>query len=194
VPYRAKKCVVDDWPRLRVDRNNLNEHFPPRKKQNIGVLNGEPSGHRQDADLDAAEARLLAPRFLPPTGWIFGHCPSAPSSHRLFKTDRSLDTAFLAYCDTDGKKLLELRSTGTQTVVPPSIHEETGEPVRWEQRDGIGEVPLADLEEAVGALAAAVILSRHWPQRGSRDDAAMALAGGLTSAGWSDEEADAFTQ
>src|SRR5262249_11884450 len=43
---------------------------------------------------------------------------------------------------------------------------------------------LDDLLAAAGRLAACSLLARHWPHKGSRDAAAMALTGALTRAGW----------
>jgi hypothetical protein len=40
----------------------------------------------------------------------------------------------------------------------------------------------------VTRLAAASLLVRHWPKQGSRQDAAMALAGGLARAGWEPQD------
>ena len=42
-------------------------------------------------------------------------------------------------------------------------------------------------------IAAAAVLTRHWPQ-GGRNDAALALAGGLLRADWSVEEVQQFIE
>ena len=73
--------------------------------------------------------------------------------------------------------LLELRGTGGLTVYPPSTHDITGEPIQWELFTDPAEVPLADLQRAVREVAAVTLLARHWPAKGGRDTAHMALSG-----------------
>lgn len=43
-------------------------------------------------------------------------------------------------------------------------------------------------------LGAATLLAHNWPQKGSRQDAALALAGGLLRAGWPETEAGRFIE
>jgi hypothetical protein len=87
--------------------------------------------------------------------------------------------------------LIELRQDGHQTVVPPSIHP-SGEPYEWEFEGEMGEVDARELERAVRQVGAAALLARHWPPKGSRDTAALAVAGVLARAGWEPHEADRF--
>ena len=54
-------------------------------------------------------------------------------------------------------------------------------------------VPTADLRRAVGRLAAAALLARAW-REGARQDAALALAGGLCRAGWEEAAIGQFIQ
>src|SRR5262249_54550634 len=90
--------------------------------------------------------------------------------------------------------LLELRGTGGLTVFPPSTHKE-GEPIEWDRFDEEPAlVRLEDLRQAAGRLAAAALLALHWPDKGTRDKAAMALHGGLARAGWAAEGAEAFVE
>jgi hypothetical protein len=70
---------------------------------------------------------------------------------------------------------IELRADGCQTMVPPSVHPNGGW-LRW----GGGQVePItparvmaAEMRQAVARTAAAALLARHWPEQGSRDEAA----------------------
>jgi hypothetical protein len=193
LPPRSKNPGYGDWQHLRLTADTLDQHFPPRKARNVGVLNGEPSGNTADVDLDCAEARTAAALLLPATGWIFGR-KSAPRSHWIYKADVPLDSAQEEYQDLDGHMLLELRGTGGLTVYPPSTHKETGERITWDRFAEPAEVALTDLQQAVRELAAAALLAKHWPAKGSRDAAAMALAGGLTRAGWEEERVSEFCQ
>jgi hypothetical protein len=92
--------------------------------------------------------------------------------------------------------LCELRGRGQQTVVPPSFHP-SGEPQEWE-RGGLESPPdrrwpVAALITYAGRVAAAALLGRHWPD-GNRHQAALALAGGLLRAGWSQEPVATFVR
>src|SRR6185437_52679 len=77
----------------------------------------------------------------------------------------------------------------------PSVHLDGGW-LRW----GGGRVePLeparvtaATLRQPVARTAAAALLARHWPAKGSRDEAALALAGWLVKSGWTDDEVETF--
>jgi hypothetical protein len=191
LPSRSKNPGYPGWPDLRVTLDTLDVHCPPDEPHNVGILNGGPSHNHHDVDLDCPEAARIAPLLLPPTGWTFGR-RSSPRSHWIYRTDRPLDSAKLEYTDLGGEAIVELRGTGGQTVYPPSLHEDTGERIAWHERTRPGEVLLGDLQNAVAAVAAAALLARHWPEKGSRDKAAMALSGGLARAGWSEEKGSRF--
>ncbi|WP_168565129.1 bifunctional DNA primase/polymerase [Crateriforma spongiae] len=141
-----------DWTSLRLDP----EVFP--EGCNIGLILGEPSGWLVDVDLDCPEAIELADQYLPPTPAITGR-PSSPKSHRWYiatgaTTDKHADPS-------DGSMIVELRSTGGQTVVGPSIHPD-GEPYDvLEAEPAI--VPAPMLAACVKALADAVIVKRGAP-------------------------------
>jgi hypothetical protein len=135
-----------------------------------------------DIDLDCPEALALAPGFLPPTPARFGRA-SKTQSHWLYVVDRPLKTT--QYKDPDsGTMLVEIRSTGSCTMFPPSLHGESGELVTWQgeshEPERVGEV---DLRRGVVLLAGTALLARHWPGVGSRHDTALAVAGVLLSAG-----------
>lgn len=174
IPRRSKAPVIPAWQNLRLTEAELPERFS--NGCNVGVLLGEPSGGLVDIDLDSPDAVALADVFLPPTGAVFGRA-GKHGSHRLYMvTGNRIGTQ--QFRGIDGAMLVELRSTGVQTVFPGSVHP-SGEPVEWHN---VGEPKPIDAEQlaaAVRTLAAAVLLARHWPAVGARHDAAMALAGGL---------------
>ena len=117
VPHKKKAPKLQGWQKLLLTKEKLHEHFRT-STQNVGVLLGEPSGGLIDIDLDCPEAVLLAPYFLPET-LTFGR-PGNPSSHWLYCVKRPPDTQ--RFHDPGGSTLVELRSTGGQTVFPPSVH------------------------------------------------------------------------
>ncbi len=166
------------------------EHLPDFVADgNLGLLLGEPSHGLVDVDIDCAEALVVADLLLPSTSMVHGRA-SAQQAHRWYvcagaKTQR--------FKDFDGTTLVELRSTGGQTIVPPSFHPE-GEQIEWEGGTP-GEPAVVDhaaLQGGVRRLAAAALLARHWPAQGSRHDAALALAGYLLHGGIRAEDANLF--
>ena len=166
---------------------------------NLGAMSpgiGPPDGRGLvDVDLDCPEAVPFADAYLPPTDAVFGR-KGKPGSHRLYwalplpqKTSRHKDVD--ASGKRDGPSLAELRSTGGQSVAPPSTHP-SGERVAWERR---GEPATADgrvLALLVAKVAAGAILSRHWPGKGGRHDASLAVAGMLLRGGWEVDDAADF--
>lgn len=167
IPHKSKAPKINEWPKLKLDEEQINELFNELFKEgpiNIGVILGEASGGLSDVDIDAPEAGLLAPEFLPETGCKFGR-PSNPSSHWIFKADPISQTE--KFKDVDGTTLVELRSTATQTVFPPSVHP-TGEQIEFVRNSTPTPVNGSSLRFRVATLVAATILARHWPIEGSR--------------------------
>src|SRR5262245_40868768 len=187
----SKVPILDAWQSHKTQRADLDKLFPRGTNRNIGVRNGEPSRGLLDGDLDCREAIVAGRRLLPPTGRISGR-RSAPRSHYFYASDDPPAKASEAFKDpVRGDKLCELRSTGGQTMVPPStwVSEEDPahtEPVEWEQCGEPAPLASCELRDALGKVAAAALLGRYWPS-GCRHDLAGALAGGLLRAGWAAE-------
>jgi putative DNA primase/helicase len=195
VPHRSKRPVLKEWQRLEITTEGASQYFNGAS-QNIGVLLGDKFGSA-DVDCDCPEAITAARELLPETGLIFGR-QSKPFSHFFYRSDPPAHTA--QFIDPlDQSTLVELRglssdgSIGLQTVVPPSVHE-TGELIRFEK--GFEGTPAnidADvLISAVHRVAAAALLARHWPTKGSRHHGFLALAGVLARAEWNPEDAKTF--
>ena len=140
VPSGEKNPGRPGWESLRIT-----EDVPSywTDGQNVGLLCGEPSGWCVDVDLDTDEAVKVAFRFLPPT--LTGGRESRPHSHCWYVAPgaESVD-----WKDVDGKKLVELRSTGRQTLVEPSTHPD-GDGYVWHSESGLkmAEVPASELRE-----------------------------------------------
>lgn len=199
-PAKQKKPAGNDW-----------QHHPLTRDQaatlsgdkNLGILTGQASGGLYDMDLDTPEAVQAAAAWAPETGCVHGRA-SNPSSHRwyLCRDEPAHATERWEFAETTGAKkqtvYAELRG-GTadrafQTMAPPSLHP-SGEEVVWEREGAPAEAPYAEVRSAIARSVAAALIARHWPARGSRDAAAMALAGGLVrGTDWSDDEIDAFTE
>ncbi|HAG10102.1 MAG TPA: hypothetical protein DCK76_01610 [Desulfotomaculum sp.] len=184
IPKGSKAPIIPGWQNIRLIEEELPGYFP--QGQNVGVLQGEPSGGLTDFDLDSLEAVDLAEWFLPPTGARFGR-PGKPLSHWLYVTDiktRKFETK------ADGM-ILETRSTGCQTVFPPSTHP-SGELISWHDAGEPAQVEAVELKTSACRLAAAALLARHWSAEGSRQNVALALSGALLRAGWSVNDAKYF--
>jgi hypothetical protein len=190
--HRGKRPVLPEWSRLTHGTADVSALFPENQERNLGISLGEPSGGLVDVDLDAPEAVAAAHLLLPRTPARFGR-PGKPLSHWLYtvvnppRVEKFTDPTRPA---DDKATLVELRGTGGQTVFPPSVYE-TGESIEWAEFGEPVRVELADLRDAVTAVAAAALIGRHW-RDGSRNDAALALSGGLLRAGWSLERAEGF--
>jgi DNA polymerase I-like protein with 3'-5' exonuclease and polymerase domains len=189
VPVRTKGPVVKEWPALRLTPADLPKWFPDDRTSNLG-LHLDPSVSLADVDLDSAEAVAAGNRWLPRTDWVSGRT-NKPRSHHWFRPDGPVQYA--EFNHLDGSRVLELRAGhGLQTVAPPGVHE-LGDEIVWHRFDGDpSPIPAADLERLAGEVAALAILVRHWPGKGSRDDAFLGLIGGLLRARWSVPRVETF--
>lgn len=187
VPPGKKGPRLRGWQRLRINRDEVGKYF--KRDCNIGVLLGEPSLGLVDVDLDSPTARALALDFLPSTGMIHGRRGS-PASHWWYLVPEHVPSP-LKSCDQDGTCLVEIRSTGQQTLLPPSVHP-SEERLVWEKEDAPLQIDGVSLKEAVSRLAAASLLVLHWPPRGSRHEVALSLAGLLLRHGWNADEVANF--
>jgi hypothetical protein len=197
IPPGSKAPTLKGWQTLTRDGYRLDDHFPAGEALNVGVLNGRPSGGLVDVDLDCREALEAAPALMPETHMLSGR-KSAPASHRWYVVTDPPDKASEQFNDPlrgsgKGARLLELRSTGGQTVVPHSVYpadedHPQPEPCVWQDHGDPAPVELDTLRKACGRVAAAALLARYWPE-GNRHDASLALAGGVLRAGWSVDDA-----
>lgn len=168
IPHRSKNPGFKGWERMRLTPEVLDEHFNGRP-QNLGVLLGEPSGWLIDVDLDHLRAIELAPKFLPATPAVFGR-PSKPRSHWIYRVTGPVATK--KFRSKSAGMLVELRSTGMQTVFPPSTHE-SDEAIRWDGNEQApAEVDPDELMESTKRLADAVLVElgekRATPKRRRR--------------------------
>jgi putative DNA primase/helicase len=187
VPHREKAPVIHGWQTLRIGADEL-PHYFNGEPRNVGVLLGEASAGLVDVDLDAREALQLAELMLPATTAKFGRA-SRPVSHWLYisspltRTEKFSEPREPGGEDDDKAMLVELRSSGCQTVFPGSTHP-TGEEVRWDQEGEPAPVEGIVLRERVARLAALALLARRWPGAGTRHEVALAAAGFLARAGF----------
>lgn len=158
----------------------------------IGIVTGPQCGGPVDIDLDCEEAIFFAPRFLPPTDAIFGRS-SKKRSHFLYKVDSpSFDKqAFLDPCLTKSNTIIEMRGdNGHQTVMPGSLHQDTGELIEWSgvPFPEVTTVVATDLRRSVSKIAIATLLVRHVWAAGYHNEPAKHLAGLFFYLDWTCDE------
>ncbi len=154
IPFRTKVPKGNGWERLRISVTDVPKYFTT--SSNIGVLNGEPSGWLVDIDLDHPLARELADDFLPATPAEFGR-ESSRRSHRIYRVIGKVATTQRRLPKVDGKApmIVELRSTGSQTIFPGSVHP-GGELIEWDSNGEPAIIAADELLAAVNALAVEV--------------------------------------
>ncbi len=154
-----KSPSLKNWQELRITTHQVPGYF--RRSGNIGLLLGKVSGHLVDVDLDCEEARGVADVMLPPTDTVTGR-RSSPRSHRWYICEGATSRRFQD--PISRASIIEIRSTGGQTLVGPSIHP-SGEVYDYL----IGRpsvVSAVQLLKCVEAVANHVIVERHgkWPR------------------------------
>ena len=128
----TKRPFANNWTDRTLTKADLPREFVGGN--NIGLKCGTPSAGLIDVDIDDPIALRSFAHWLPKTEMQHGR-PSSANSHRWYlvddpecKTEQFRDPDRHA---TDRKSMIiELRGTGGQTMVPPSIHPE-GEPLAW---------------------------------------------------------------
>lgn len=185
IPAQKKGPCLAKWQDTRIGVDDIKLYF--RTDSNIGLILGEPSGGLVDVDLDCPEALLLAPALLPPTGMIHGR-PSALRSHYWYVAS-SAPEGTVRHEAPDGSTIVELRSTGGQTVVPPSVHP-SGERLGWAAAGEPAQVDVAHLDRAVRLIAAGVLLLRAWRVAPPVDQARLigATREAMLQGGWQETE------
>lgn len=171
---KGEKRADASWPTKTYEANEFDAN------DGVAIKCGEPSGWLVDIDLDCSEAIAAANALLPMTGLVHGRA-SKPSSHRWFIC-RDIKTKQFTDINEKGAMLVEIRSTGGITAVPPSINP-SGEVLTWETQSAPLLIEPDDLASCVRDVAIATLLARHWPGHGATHVAIGPLAGFLCRAG-----------
>ncbi len=184
IPYGNKAPIIRGWPERTTEDFDETEYA---NQTNIGIVLGDASGGLVDIDLDCEEALAIADRFLPDTRMIFGRT-SKPKSHWIYRVEKCVNSKKYEYEGT----LVEYRANGSQTVFPPSQHPDS-ENIRFDVEEQPSAISNEALLSAVGKLAAACLLAKYWHEK-QRHQPALALAGSLLNAGWTEEETKHFIE
>lgn len=201
IRFSVRQLIADGWAVVPVSPGKKKTHVSWGKDKrfdesnfkaddNVAVLCGAPSGDRTDVDCDAAEAVKAALLLLPTTELVHGRA-GKPSSHHWYLCEGVKSEVFkdptVAKDPNDPRDgmLLEIRSTGGYTVVPPSVWTDKSdghkEDIEWHSQRAPLRMAKEDLRAAVRNVAAAALLGRHWPGSGAIHDFIGPLTGFLLS-------------
>lgn len=179
-PLVGKDPILKGWPELELSEGELPGHF--FEGRNVGIVLG--FGGMVDIDLDNPLAVAAADRLLPET--LKSGREKNPRSHWWYLCDpvpasRSYSLpgpmAERLGVDHGDAMLVELRSTGRQTAVAPSVHPEHGDRYLWHP-GAICKIDGEELEHSVEDVAVATLLALHWPH-GNRQRLVLCAAGYL---------------
>ena len=200
IPRHSKSPAMTGWTKVRWPDPETDtgegeaavrqafEEYTAGGSTNLGVLLGEASGDLIDVDLDHPAAQRLKSYLLPYTAAVHGR-ETSRKSHYWYRAKLGTlpPTRRLKIPDVSGRGSgvsVEIRTTGSQTLVPPSIHPATAETYEWEGEpwggaEGPAVVDGTELLAQVTLLGLCAVLLDAWPGPGQRHDAYVALAGGL---------------
>jgi hypothetical protein len=174
VPAGEKNPNRQGWQRERHTVEDIPHLWS--NGQGVGILWGEPSGGKVDVDADWPEACIAADFILPPTR-TFGRA-GAPESHRIYDIEDTIPVSkkYKLTGNGPGRCVVELLSTGAQSLVPPSLHE-SGERRAWYQERSAAKIESKALMEGVADVATAALIAHNWPGQGARHDYVLAATG-----------------
>jgi P4 family phage/plasmid primase-like protien len=174
VPTVGKDAFVRGWQNQGTPPEDDEKHWGNSHARNIGIVLGAPSGGLVDIDRDCDLPARVEKMFLPDT--LMSGRKRRPHTHSWYYSNGVRPCAFF---DANGKKFLEVRADGHQTVVAPSKHPD-GDRYCWHSGTNvIATVDPETLTRAIREYATALLLAIHIPPEGSRHDYALAAAGFL---------------
>lgn len=179
---RSKRPKGTNWPHLRlVEEDFRNGAFKPG--DNIGALWGEASDHATDIDLDMEEAVWVAEYILPET-YIYGRT-NKEDSHYVY---RIVGAETHKWQVSELGTIIEIRSTGAQSVIPPSHHPEGGMYFANDVDAEFTELGKLEMERYADEIAVAAVFTRFYPTEGSRHDYVHACTGALCHQEWQEDK------
>ncbi len=197
VPLRPASKAAYDEKYVDLKYSSPGNDLWERKNLGVGVVCGPKYGPGPiDVDLDCDEAVVFAKLFLPATSAIFGR-ESKRCSHWLYRVEAE-EFAKRAFIDpVRGSTIVELRGDGGhQTVFPGSIHETTGEEIKWEVNafPEVTHVQPDVLDHAVKKIAIATLIARHMWLDGQRNEVCKHVAGLFFYLDWVEDDVKALIE
>src|SRR5215212_9226558 len=161
-----KEARVKGWPQLVIGPEAIDEYFPPGETRNVTRVNGTNSGGRGDIDLDHPAALRVANYLV-------------PDSIRRFSREVVLghiEIRFLDHCPRtikyelpgagEDRMVVELRSDGSQTLLPPSTYP-NGDRCVWRAGE-VYEAHTVSIRALASDIAIASVLYMYYPGEGRR--------------------------
>jgi Virulence-associated protein E/Bifunctional DNA primase/polymerase, N-terminal len=183
---KTKNPTEEDWPNRSHSPDDYLKWLKIHKEPpNVGTILGhevEPGKFLADIDFDWQEGLQILRKILPTTRFGYGRQTRA-ISHALYLTNEPVFTQY--FKDIDDKTLFELRgvkkdgSYGFQSVLPPSIHEKTGEQIEIRTGGEIGSTDNLPRLAVLGAIACILIKHLKTPEHRELHDARLGIAGFL---------------
>jgi hypothetical protein len=167
VNRESKKPYHDDW--ANPEKYFAADAFKP--DDNHGARWGTASGGLIDVDCDTVFACRIAEQLI--RGARYGRVGNR-ASHYLVRSHGARTKQFVN--PITKKMVIEIRSTGSQSVLPPSVHT-SGELYEWERQEAPPEIDPTQLLRDIGEIAAAALIASLW--KDSRHKFALTLAGFL---------------
>lgn len=187
---RSKAAIFRDY--VKPDYKTPDDSLWRSNDYGIGVVTGPEQSGPVDFDLDCVEAVYFAARFLPPTAAQFGR-PGKLRSHYLYRVEASRFEKQAFIDPVTNTTIIEVRGDGgNQTILPGSIHQDTGEPIGWSDHV-FPEVPSIDpelLARCARKVAIATLIARHIWAAGYHNEPAKHLSGLLFYLDWTVDEAE----
>lgn len=182
---KGKKKASTSWRKRTYQASD----FSPG--DNIAIKCGAPSGNLIDFDCDCPEAIEVARLMMPTTPMRHGR-PGKPDSHYWFRSDTEMRS--VQFTDITGGMLLELRSTGGYTVVPPSLWSDKhgllpDETLAWVEADDPAKVSATIAYDMAAQMACATLCAIHYPGPGARHASTGPLVGLFCHAGIESQQA-----
>lgn len=172
---KAVETVTDD---------NLEQQWA--NGENVGVILDPPI---VDIDLDCQEAVDVASYFLPETPFKFGRLNNY--THWVYEAQEAESDTFIDAIERQKRRdgddaakdmIVEVRHQNGYSMFPPSVHPD-GHQLKFAPNPGWPEaIIFKDLYRRVEVLAATALMVRYWPGPGARNEATLALCGGLVRA------------
>jgi predicted P-loop ATPase len=193
VPRGEKGPKLPDWTTLSISEQEVPHYFKDTHEWNIGLILGEGVA---DVDCDCLEAVTAAQFVLPRTDFVYGRA-SKPQSHFFYRVGGGLTLNEQCKDPMDRKMIIELRAlkkngtVGQQSIVPPSLHGDSGEVITFHKNGQPASIDGNELAVLVRRAGAMALLALHWPDNG-RHETGLALAGALANSGMAEDDAVKF--
>ena len=203
IAYGWKPIRIWSGRKRPIERAWIEKNKPEKDEfggyDNIGIVLGEKSSGLGDVDIDHPDLVEAAPHFLPETGAKFGRYYGSEKQSLAHWLYRSTGDKTYAIKKPGEGVVIEIRSTGGQTVFPPSyVHDATigMDLVCWQggakaplpKLESIPEISYDALRMSVNLLAATVFSAKYF-NAGSFHDDMLAWCGVLAKSGYELSEA-----